>query len=164
MLLISLEWRLLMSLKKKKKKIFHQLGTKLYFFLSSGTDRLSHIWEASRPTVFFFFFFPGHMSNDRVIYFLQKIQQSIIRQSGILSLFFSCWEGAKHDHMHGSLSGKSSTTPMARSIWTWLQCELFVDDMCTCYHRLFMAAEAPLVRICAFYLLACDGATKDGRK
>lgn len=67
---------------------------------------LSDIWEASHHLFFF-----GRMSNDLVIYILQKIQQSIIQQRSIL-IFFSCWEGAKHDHMHSSLGGKSSTTPI----------------------------------------------------
>lgn len=43
-------------------------------------DWLSHIWEPSLSIAF-----SGHMSNDRVIYFLQKIQQLIIQQRRIVS-------------------------------------------------------------------------------
>lgn len=67
-----------------------------WVYLSSIMDQSPHIWEASHPTVFF----SGFMSNDHVIYFLQKIQQSIIHQSRILSFL--------------QLLGRCKTWPHAR--------------------------------------------------
>lgn len=136
--------------------------------LSSIIGRLSHIWEASHPTVLFW----PHVKWSCNLF---PAEDTTVHHPGKaeLSHFFSCLEGAKHDHMHGNLGGKSSTTPM-RVQETSCSVHLDVvtgladfDDMRSCYHRLFMAAVPcgpRLLREDLCLSVVCVKAAKDGRK
>lgn len=84
---------------------------------------LCHMW------VFFFCFFFYRISIHHVIYFLQKIQQSIIRPKRLLSflqLLGRCkiWPHAQHK------KEQHNTVEEQESIWMWLQCSCCFGMIC----------------------------------